>query len=66
MLHPRHVRHGKFESYIEQWFPSWELKKLLKTVFSKTNKKEKSFPLTLLLFTSVSYLLSPKYPKKTC
>jgi len=30
MLHSRHVRHRKFASDIEQWFPTWELKEVIK------------------------------------
>jgi hypothetical protein len=30
MLHSRHVRHRKFVSDIAQWFPSWELKEVIK------------------------------------
>ncbi len=36
MLHSRHVRHRKFTSDIEEWFPAWELKETIENFKAQT------------------------------
>ena len=38
-LHSRHVRHRKFTRHVEEWFPAWELKDILKNNQLKNKSK---------------------------
>ncbi len=39
ILHSRHVRHRKFTHHVEEWFPAWELKDILKNNQLKNKSK---------------------------
>lgn len=39
ILHSRHVRHRKFTRHVEEWFPAWELKDILKNNQLKNKSK---------------------------
>ena len=39
ILHSRHVRHRKFTRHVEEWFPVWELKDILKNNQLKNKSK---------------------------
>jgi len=40
MLYSRHVRHRNFTRHIEEWFPAWELKDILKNNQLNSDTKE--------------------------
>ncbi len=50
MLHSRHVRHRKVTSDIEEWFPSWELKEIIKNDNAQSESKGKEPSVDFYIF----------------
>jgi len=52
LLHSRHVRHRKFTSDIEEWFPSWKLIRTVKNDKSQNESKGKEPAVDFYIFQS--------------
>ncbi|MBC8284449.1 MAG: class I SAM-dependent methyltransferase [Nitrospinae bacterium] len=53
MLHSKHVRHRKFASDIEEWFPAWELKNTIKNDQLQSSLKGKEPSVDFFIFQAL-------------
>ena len=51
-LHSRHVRHRKFTSDIEEWFPAWELKETIENFKAQAEPHENEPSVDFFIFQS--------------